>query len=188
MIRLRCTALIAVCLMTATAMGGAARSASAQVTAGSEGQHARSITLNGTWEFAVGDGAERAESLAGQKMLTWKKVQLPGPFMRHSQQAVSEITFVWAKRTFQLTNEQAKSLAVLRWNYISLGATAFINGRKVGQNEPIGPYQTIVTPGVLRAGENEIVLKIAGTRGARKAASGYLLFPAGFGCTVAVMP
>ncbi len=148
---------------------------------GSEGQHARSITLNGTWEFAVGSGTERAQSREGQAKLDWKKVNLPGPFMRHSQKVVSETAFVWTRRTFQLTAQQAKSLAVLRWNYISLGATAFINGVEVGRNEPIGPYQTIIRARVLRAGENEIVLKIAGTRGARKAKSGYLLFPAGFG-------
>jgi hypothetical protein len=169
--------------MAAATMGSAARSGYARGAAGSEGQHARSISLNGTWEFAVGDGTERAQTRAGQNGLAWKRVELPGPFMRHSQQAVAETAFVWVKRTFQLTAEQAESLAVLRWNYISLGATAFINGRHVGRNEPIGPYQTIITPGVLKAGENEIVLKVTGTRGARKAASGFLLFPAGFGCS-----
>ena len=148
---------------------------------GSEGRHARSITLNGAWEFAVGEGTEGAQNRDGQTKVVWKKVSLPGPFMPHSQKAVSETAFVRAKRTFPLTAEQAKNLAVLRWNYISLGATAFINGVEVGRNEPIGPYQTIIRPGVLRVGENEIVLKIAGTRGARKAKSGYLLFPAGFG-------
>lgn len=184
MVRSGYTLLIAICVVTATATtGGAFRSVLSEASCGSEGQHARSITLNGTWEFAVGDGQERAESREGQARLVWKEVQLPGPFMPWSEKAVSEIAFIWARRTFPLTAEQAKSLAVLHWNYISLGATAFINGRKVGQNEPTGPYQTIIAPGVLRAGDNEIVLKIAGTRGARRAASGYFLFPAGFANT-----
>ncbi|MCF7975765.1 MAG: hypothetical protein K9N55_18250 [Phycisphaerae bacterium] len=146
----------------------------------SEGQHARTLTLNGAWEYAVGEGGEQAERPEGQAGLTWQAVQLPGPFMPWSEQAVSEIAFVWAKRTFHLTDAQAKSLAVLRWNYISLGAAAFINTHEVGRNEPTGPYQTIIPPGVLRAGDNQIVLKIAGTRGARRAASGFHLFPAGF--------
>jgi len=167
--------------MAAAAANGAADSASKAICGGSEGQHARSITLNGTWEWAVGDGRERAQTPAGQAALRWQPVQLPGPFMPHSQKVVAETAFVWAKRRFTLTAEQVESLAVLRWNYISLGATAFINGVEVGRNEPIGPYQTIIRPGVLRPGNNEIVLKIAGTRGARKAASGFLLFPAGFG-------
>jgi hypothetical protein len=181
MIRYGCALLMVFCVVSATAtVGGATSRVSPDTSFGSEGQHARTITLNGMWAFAAGDGQEQAENRAGQARLVWKDVRLPGPFMPWSQKAVSEIAFVWAKRKFQLSTEQAKSLAVLRWNYISLGATAFVNGRKVGRNEPTGPYQTVISPGVLRAGENEIVLKIAGTRGARKAASGYLLFPAGF--------
>lgn len=71
-------------------------------------------------------------------------------------------------------------MAVLRWNHVAFGAIAFINGQKVGENEPIGPYQVIIPRGVLKAGNNEIVLRVAGTRGARKSKSGYLLVPAGF--------
>lgn len=150
---------------------------------GSEGQHGRSITLNGPWEFAVGDGNERAEREDGQARLAWQAVELPGPFMPWSEKAVNEIAFVWARRAFDLTAKQAASLAVLRWNSISLGATAYINGRVVGHNEPTGPYQTIIPSGVLRAGGNTIVLKICGTRGARKARSGFFVFPAGFANT-----
>jgi len=184
MIRFRSVLLIATMAMTAaTATGGAVRSLLPEASCGSEGQHAKSITLNGTWEFAIGDGQEQAERQKGQEKLVWQEVQLPGPFVPWSEKAVSEIAFVWARRMFRLTAEQAGNLAVLRWKYISLGATAFVNGRKVGWNEPTGPYQTIIAPGVLRAGDNQIVLKIAGTRGARRAASGFFLFPAGFANT-----
>jgi len=129
----------------------------------------------------VGQGDERAEIPGGQAKLTWQPVRLPGPFLPWSQEAASSIAFVWARRGFRLTTAQAHALAVLRWNRISLGAAAFINGREVGQNEPTGPYQVIVPPGVLRAGANQIVLKIAGARGVPKARSGYCLIPAGFG-------
>ena len=182
MVLSRFVLLISVLVVAATTVS-ADSSKSPEPLCGSEGQHAKSIELNGMWEFAVGDGKEQAESRGGQAKLIWKEVQLPGQFMPWSEKAVSEIAFIWARRTFQLTTEQAKSLAVLRWNYISLGATAFVNECKVGRNEPTGPYQAIIPPGVLRAGENEIVLKIAGTRGARRAASGYFLFPAGFANT-----
>ncbi|MBL7153180.1 MAG: hypothetical protein ISS79_05650 [Phycisphaerae bacterium] len=175
------TPLLTTVLVIATTIASSGVSQAVEASCGSEGQHARSITLNGMWEFAVGDGTEGAQILEGRAKLVWKEVNLPGPFMPHNQKVVSETAFVWAKRTFELTAEQATSLAILRWNYISLGATALINGVEVGRNEPIGPYQTIIRPGGLRAGENEIILKIAGTRGARKAKSGYLLFPAGFG-------
>lgn len=184
MIRFRSAVLMVLMAVTATtATGGPATSLLPEASCGSEGQHANSITLNGTWKFAIGNGHERAESPQGQEELVWQEAELPGPFMPYSEKAVSEIAFVWARRPFQLTTEQAKSLAVLRWNYISLGATAYINGRQVGRNEPTGPYQTIIPPGVLRTGENEIVLKIAGTQGARRAASGFFVFPAGFANT-----
>ena len=61
------------------------------------------------------------------------------------------------------------------------GAEAFINGQKVGENEPTGPYQVIVQPGVITSGENQIVLKIRGGAAVRKSKSGNALIPAGFG-------
>jgi len=51
---------------------------------------------------------------------------------------------------------------VLRWNRVANGAEAVLNGRKVGENKPTGPYQVILPPAVLRSGENQIVLKIRG--------------------------
>lgn len=146
-----------------------------------EGRRANSVLLNGEWEFALGEGDEQAEMLEGQKKLDWKQATLPGPFMQWSEGAATNIKFAWAKRTFHVSESQAKSLAVLRWNRIELGAVAFINGQKVGENEPTGPYQGIVPNGVLKPGENEIVLKIPGAAGVRKAKSGYFLIPAGFG-------
>jgi hypothetical protein len=72
-------------------------------------------------------------------------------------------------------------LAVLRWNRIACGAVAFINGQKVGENEPTGPFQVIVPAGVLKPGDNQIVLKIRGAAGVRRSKSGNALIPAGFG-------
>ena len=89
---------------------------------------------------------------------------------------------MWARRKFAVTPEQANSLAVLRWNHIDYGAVAFINGQKVGANEPTGPYQVMVPVGVLRPGENEIVLKATGGSAVRTDAKNrkYMLIPAGF--------
>jgi hypothetical protein len=147
----------------------------------SEGQRANSVGLNGPWEFCAGDGSERAESPDGAQRLHWQAVTLPGPFMAWSQKAATETKFVWARRSFQVTRAQAAGLAVLRWNRIACGAAAFINGQKVGENEPTGPYQVIVPAGVLRPGDNQIVLKIRGAAGVPKSRSGHALIPAGFG-------
>jgi hypothetical protein len=145
-----------------------------------EGQRSNSILLNGVWEFALGDGNEGAELPKEQTRLEWQKANLPGPFMKWNQDAVNNIKLVWVKRQFQVSDDQAQSMAVLRWNHIAFGAIAFINGQKVGQNEPMGPYQVIIPEGVLKPGKNEIVLKVAGSQGVRRAKSGYFLIPAGF--------
>ena len=150
------------------------------VSLASEGRRADSVLLNGEWQFAQGSGDEAAETPAGRDGLQWGQVTLPGTFFQGDPKLATSVRFVWARRTFTVSQAQAEGLPVLRWNRISLGATAFVNGRKVGHNEPTGPYQVLLPDGVLRPGENEIVLKIAGAAGVRKAKSGYFLFPAGF--------
>lgn len=147
----------------------------------SEGYRANSVGLHGPWEFCVGDGGEQAESPDNAQRLHWQTVTLPGPFLAWSQKAANETKFVWARRSFQVTPAQAAGLAVLRWNRIACGAAAFINGRKVGENEPTGPYQVIVPAGVLRPGENQIMLKVRGAAAVPKSRSGHALIPAGFG-------
>ncbi len=146
-----------------------------------EGSRENSILLNGQWEYAFGEGDEGAETAAGGRGLRWKQVTLPGPFMKWNQEVANQTKFAWACRTFDVTPAQAESMAVLRWNRIGSGAAAFINGHKVGENEPTGPYQVIVPAGVLKAGENQIVLKIRGAAGVRRSRSGNALIPAGFG-------
>lgn len=149
-------------------------------------QRKNAILLNGQWEFALGDGNERPYAARGDEGLAWQKVMLPGRFVPYSVEATRDIAFAWARRTFTLTPEHAATLsqdgtriAVLRWNRIAHGARAYINGREVGYNEPTGPYQVIVPRGVFNAGENEILLKIAGAAGVRRAKSGHFLFPCG---------
>src|SRR4030095_11580896 len=88
---------------------------------------------------------------------------------------------VWARRNFTVTPAQARGLAVLRWNRIANGAAAFINGQRVGENEPTGPFQVIVPAGILKSGENQLVLKIRGAAALPKSKSGNALIPAGFG-------
>ena len=145
-----------------------------------EGQRENSALLNGTWEVAVGSGDEPLGTVSGQSGLDWNTTTLPGQIMQWPREASTNIKFVWAKRRFQVSDAQAASLAVLRWNRIMLGATAFINGRKVGENEPAGPYQVVLPPDVLRPGENEIILRITGPAGVRRAKNGNNLVPAGF--------
>jgi hypothetical protein len=148
-----------------------------------EGSRTDSILLNGSWEFVRGEGDEHAETARGGEKLRWQQVTLPGTFMTYKvwEQEASDTKFVWARRSFEITPDQAKGLAVLRWNRVACGAAAYINGQMVGENEPTGPFQVIVPAGVLTPGDNQIVLKIRGAAGVRRSKSGSALIPAGFG-------
>lgn len=165
------------------ALATAALSASSTFAASSEGEGLRknSILLSGGWKFASGREDERAETPAGAGRLQWQSVNLPGTFMPWSESAVKQTRCIWTRRLFTVSAAQAASLAVLRWNQISNGAVAFINGRKVGENAPTGPYQVILPAGLLKEGENSIVLKVLGPAAVPRAKSGSALIPAGFG-------
>jgi hypothetical protein len=105
------------CVAVIAGAGAAADAANALRTPSAwEGGRANSILLNGTWEFCVGDGSERAESPEGAHRLPWKTVTLPGPFMPYSQEAANETKVVWTRRRLEITPAQARGLAVLRWN------------------------------------------------------------------------
>jgi hypothetical protein len=125
-----------------------------------EGSRADSVLLNGVWEFAVGAGDDGAQTAAGQHQVGWQAVKLPGPFMSWTKGAPNQTKVVWARRSFNVSAAQAQRLAVLRWNRIACGAAAFINGQTIGENQPTGPFQVIVPAGVLKPGDNQIVLKI----------------------------
>ena len=79
-----------------------------------EGSRENSVVLNGQWEFSFGDGSEGAEVAAGQRKIQWQQVTLPGPFMKWNQEVANRTKFVWARRNFEVTHTQTKSLAVLR--------------------------------------------------------------------------
>ncbi len=148
---------------------------------GWEERHTNSVLLDGDWQYVIADGDEYAETIHGASGLKWQTVKLPGQFMPWNQEVANSTRFVWTRRAFTVSAAQAECLAVLRWNQISCGAAAFINGRKVGENVPTGPYQVILPEGTLKAGENTIVLKVTGAAAVPRAKSGSALIPAGFG-------
>ena len=175
-------------IVMAAAIAAADRSNAPRASSEGEGMRASSVLLNGDWEYSTGDGSEHAETSEGASRLKWQTVNLPGKFMPWNNEVAANTRFVWTRRTFTVSAAQAACLAVLRWNQISSGAVAFINGRKVGENAPTGPYQVILPAGVLRTGENTIVLKVTGAAAVPKARSGSALIPAGFGPGMPAVP
>jgi hypothetical protein len=143
----------------------------------SEGDRTNSVPLNGDWEFVLGAGDEDAQDAERGNALGWQRVALPGPFMPYKvwEAEAKDTRFVWARRQFSITPAQAVQLAVLRWNRIACGAAAFINGQFVGENEPTGPFQVLVSPGILHAGDNQLVLEVRGAAGVRRSRSGNAL-------------
>ena len=151
-------------------------------TVESAAQHslrAGALSLNGTWECALGTGTRRAWTRQGQAGLAWHTTTVPGNNLDTTGANINNIEFAWARRDFTLTAQQAQQLAILYWDFVTLGASVYINGQLVGHNEPVGPYQVMIPQGVLQAGTNQIVMKVAGYSGVAKGASGKPLIPTG---------
>jgi hypothetical protein len=137
------------------------------------------LLLNGTWEYALGTGAEQGWTPAGQAGLAWNTVAVPNNNLDTTGANINTIQYVWVRRDFTLTAQQAQRLAIIYWDHITFSPSVYINGQYVGHNEPIGPFQVIIPPGVLQAGTNQIVMKVAGYAGLAKGASGWPLIPTG---------
>jgi PKD repeat protein len=137
------------------------------------------LSLNGTWEAALGTGAEQGWTAAGQALLTWNTVDVPTFNLDTTGATIDNIQFVWARRDFTLTAQEAQRLAIIYWDHITFSPSVYINGQFIGYYEPMGPFQMIIPPGILQAGTNQIVMKVAGYAGLAKGASGYPLIPSG---------
>ncbi|NLF33162.1 MAG: hypothetical protein GX591_20035, partial [Planctomycetes bacterium] len=148
-------------------------------------------SLGGTWSVLVGHGDAAiwrpdVAAAAGP----WKPVEVPSGNLvlpdsdgDGAWQAVGELHertgCVWVRRTFDLDPVRAGRDAVLRWGGIRFGASAWINGRPVTRHVPIGPHAAVLPQELLKAGSNEIVLRVTGWAGVPRSASGYPLLPVG---------
>ena len=139
-----------------------------------------SILLNGPWEYVVDyHDVENQTFKTVMERVDWKNITLPRPFSGKSKDFQS-IKRVWTRRTFLATEDQAVLLAVLRWEHITFGATAYINGHEIGTNIPTGPHQILLPKGLLKTGKNTVVLKIPGLAGIiRGTKKNFPLFPTG---------
>jgi hypothetical protein len=137
------------------------------------------LSLNGTWEAALGTGAELGWTPAGQALLTWNAVDVPSNNLDTTGANINNIQFVWARRDFTLTTQQAQQLAIIYWEHITFSPSVYINGQFLGYYEPMGPFQMIIPPTMLQSGTNQIVIKVAGFDGLAKSASDWPLIPTG---------
>jgi hypothetical protein len=131
--------LVVMSLVWAMNISEANASTAAKASSEGEGMRVNSVVLNGDWEFVIGNGDEHAETPDGADGLKWQKIILPGPFMAWNQEVANNTRFVWTRRIFTASAVQAADLAVLRWNQISSGAVAFINGARSARTPPPDP-------------------------------------------------
>lgn len=103
---------------------------------------------------------------------------MPVPFATGNHDVATHAKCAWARRGFSLTAAQARGLAVLHWNRIASGATAFLNRQKVGENQPTGPYQMLVAAKIPKPGDNEIALEVRGAASVLSCRRGNELLPA----------
>ena len=139
-----------------------------------------SISLNGTWQTLREHGNEeiwKPEVAAAQQ---WADVSVPGGLAPGSNQnQAKSIRFVWARKTITLDAPHAGKAAVLRWDGIRFGATAWLNGHKLAEHAAVGPNTVLIPSGITKPGANVLLLKVPGWSGVMKSKSGYPLMPCG---------
>lgn len=141
------------------------------------------VSLNGQWEAVRGHAdAEVFRSEVAAGIEGWQAVTIPGSLVPGLDKKAREVVdIVWARKTSVLTGEQASRNAVLKWNSVRYGATAWLNGQQVTQYAPMGPHTVLLPKGLLHEGTNQLVLKVPGWAGLPKSKSGFPLIPTGSG-------
>ncbi|MFO8006736.1 MAG: glycoside hydrolase family 2 TIM barrel-domain containing protein, partial [Candidatus Brocadiia bacterium] len=139
------------------------------------------VALTGTWQQLDEHPEEEVwRPAVADSLGPWKDFDLPGALAHWSERERNlERQCAWLRRTFELNGQQAARQAVLRWGGIRFGAAAWINGVRVGAHPTIGPAQLLVPPGTLRAGENEITIRVRGWGSLAKSDNGTPLIPVG---------
>ncbi|HUS47859.1 MAG TPA: glycoside hydrolase family 2 TIM barrel-domain containing protein [Phycisphaerae bacterium] len=146
------------------------------------------VNLAGTWKLLLEHGDRDVwKPQVAAKLGPWKPVQVPASSLMTPDdgdwKAISELhkntKYVWIRRSFELDAAHSSRGAVLKWGGIRFGAKAWINGKEVADHVPVGPHTALLPTGTLKAGRNEIVLRIPGWAGVPKSASGYPLTPTG---------
>jgi len=94
----------------------------------------------------------------------WKTLQVPGFLQKQGIDLVNGA--FWVRKTFNLTEAQAKKAATLWMGVIVDGDQVFVNGTQVGQTYYQYPPRIYALPAnVLKAGENSISIRITSYTG-----------------------
>jgi sialate O-acetylesterase len=121
----------------------------------------------GRWWRSVSGDAEGAEPWHGTDRLQWRPFPSISMWEGWGDPAFEEFNgYVWARRRFTLTAEEAAAGGTLSLGIIDDLDMTFVNG--VGVGSAFGwsnPREYPLAPGVLRAGENEVLVNIGDSWG-----------------------
>ncbi len=139
-----------------------------------------SLSLDGQWQcLRDHESAKVWQGEVAAGLEGWKLADVPGLLWRGGRQVHESTRCIWARRSFTISKGRAAKGAVLKWNGIRFGAAAWLNGKKVAEHPCIGPHTVLIPPDLVRAGRNEILLKVPGWAGVPKNKAGYPLVPTG---------
>ena len=141
------------------------------------------VSLNGPWDILLDHpDKELWKPGAAANIPGWQEFNVPGSFFikkERDRKYLEKLQCVWTRRKFSVSSSQVNRNAVLKWNGVRFGATAWINGQEVASSIRIGPHTALLPEGILKTGENDIVIKVTGWAGVPRGKEGYPLFPAG---------
>ena len=133
------------------------------------------VSLDGPWRIRAAGATEALD--AALAAADWAPAVLP--LRRWPTDALNDAPGVWARRTVTLTPEQARRNGALHWGRVMWGVRAWVNGREVGSSPVSAPDDVLLPAGLLRAGDNEVVLRVTGWEALPKR-DGVPLVPGGY--------
>lgn len=106
-------------------------------------------------------GLDAKQPWSGEKLsiIDWQSLKIPGDFSEQKIDFTNGI--LWLRKTLTLTEQQVQQAAEIRLGAIVDGDEVYINGQLVGQTGyKYPPRIYAVKPGVLKAGENTISIRL----------------------------
>lgn len=129
-----------------------------------EQQRQELLASLGALESGMVNG-EPAWTGAGIDLAAWKNMELPGLWEEKGLNGVDGV--VWFRKSVTLSVEQARSEALLSLGAIDDSDRTWINGTEVGNtfNQYDRAREYRIKPGILKEGENTIVVRVEDTGG-----------------------
>jgi hypothetical protein len=115
-----------------------------------------SLSLDGTWDLVPDTEQTRGPG----SLPAGVPVQVPGCWEAQLDRPYRIIT-AWYRRRFELPDGWSPGApALVRFGAVMYGATAWLNGQPIGEHEGGYTEFTLPTANLLRAGENELLVRV----------------------------